>query len=209
MEDEVLQVSVREDLGTANSRRLRASGHIPAILYGHGEENVCLTVAADQLHTALRHGSQLVQLRGALDESALIREIQWDAFGNSVLHLDLTRVSAGEKVEVTVSLDIKGDAPGTRDGGLLQHVLHSVQVRCPANAIPDTLLVSVNELQLGNAITIADLEIPDKVEVLAEPSDVVVQCQVVEEQEEPEEGVAGDVSEPEVIGRKESDEEEE
>ena len=207
MEDEVLQVDARSQLGSANSRRLRKDGKIPAILYGHGEENVCLAVSADQLSTALRHGSQMVHLKGAVDENALIRDIQWDAFGSDVLHLDLTRVRAGEKVEVTVSVELKGLAPGTRDGGQVQQPVHSLRIICPAGSIPESIVVNVNDLQVGGAITLADLVTADDIEFLADASDVLVQCQIVEDLDEEEGGVGGDVSEPEVIGGRKDEEE--
>ena len=207
MEDEVLQVDARSQLGSANSRRLRKDGKIPAILYGHGEENVCLAVSADQLSAAMRHGSQMVHLKGAVDENALIRDVQWDAFGSDVLHLDLTRVRAGEKVEVTVSVELKGLAPGTRDGGQLQQSVHSLRIICPAGSIPEHIVVNVNDLQVGGAITVADLVAADDIEFLANASDVLVQCQVVEELDEEEGGVGGDVSEPEVIGGRKDEEE--
>ena len=207
MVDEVFQVVERSALGTGNSRRLRRQGHVPAILYGHGEENVCLALQVDQLHAALRHGSQMVQLQGAVNESALIRDIQWDAFGNEVLHVDLTRVRAGESVEVTVPVELRGDAPGARDGGQVQQLTHDLEVRCPAGSIPESFVVNINDLQLDASIHVADVPVPSGVEVLTDPNEVVVQCLPVEVPEELEEGrVAGELAEPEIIGRREEEE---
>ena len=69
------------------------SGQTPAVLYGHGLENVCLSVPTDALAAALRHGGRLVGLTGAVNESAFIRDLQWDTFGTHVLHVDFTRIS--------------------------------------------------------------------------------------------------------------------
>lgn len=205
---EVLQANLRQDLGTARSRQLRRGGLIPAILYGHGEQNVCLSVPADQVAAALRHGSKLVQLQGDVVDSALIKEVQWDVFGAEVLHLDLTRVSASERVEVTVAIELRGSAPGVQAGGQLQHAAHEVRIRCQAASIPERIEVKINDLQLGQTLTLADLRLPDEVELVDDPAAILVQC--VTPQAELEEGLlaGGEVSEPEVIGRKAGQEDE-
>src|SRR5687768_17097556 len=97
---DVLEVSKRDLLGTRLSRRLRRDGFVPAVLYGHGESNVSLSLSRAQLMSTIRHGHKLVELKGDLKEQALIRSVQWDTYGVHVLHVDLTRVSVGEKVKV-------------------------------------------------------------------------------------------------------------
>ena len=99
---DVLNTSLRENLGKRESRRLRAKGEIPAELYGHGQPNTHLSLSATQVRAAVQHGAHLIELQGAVSESALIKEVQWDAFGYEVVHLDLTRGSAEETVEVTL-----------------------------------------------------------------------------------------------------------
>lgn len=205
-ENDVLNVSIRESRGTRESRRMRAQGHTPAVLYGHGEASVSLTVSSVELSTFLRRGGKMTRLAGDLTEDVLVREVQWDAMGNEILHVDLTRVSIGEQVETTVSVDLRGEAPGTRTGGVVQHILHEVQLRCPVQSIPDKLQVSIGGLELGQSLTVADLELPEGAEVLSDSTDVVVQC-VEPAAELDEEAAATDGAEPEVIGRKESDEE--
>ena len=143
---EVLNVAVREECGTRAVRRIRNAGHIPAVLYGHGQPNVNLSIPAKDVTTAIRHGSKLVDLQGGVNESALIRVVQWDAFGVDVLHLDLTRVSAGETVQVSVAVELRGEAPGARAGGLVEHLIHELEIECPVTAIPDKFELSVNDL---------------------------------------------------------------
>ena len=205
---EELQVELRPDLGKHNTRRLRRAGSIPAILYGHGLESVSLAVSAEKLTTAVRHGARLVNLTGAVSETAFIREFQWDTFGTHVLHVDFTRVSAHEKVQVAVPVELRGEAPGVKAGGVIGQLLHQVQLECPAGSIPEKLFVNVNHLKLGDTITVAGLELHEGARVLAEPEAVVVQCvePVLEEELAPAEAVAG---EPEVLGRKKEDEESE
>ena len=155
-----LKVEVRENRGKRNARRLRQTGAIPAVLYGHGLESVALSVRADVLGNLVQHGSRLITLTGAVNESAMIRELQWDTWGTHLLHVDFTRVSAHETVEVDLSLELRGEAPGLREGGLISQSLHQLRIECPASSIPEKLEVNVNHLNLHDSITVADLELP-------------------------------------------------
>ena len=96
---DVLNVSLRKGLGKRESRRLRDQGRTPAVLYGHGLENMNLSVSSQELAATVRHGAKLVDVRGDVTDSALIKDVQWNTFGTEVLHVDLTRVSAEEAVE--------------------------------------------------------------------------------------------------------------
>ena len=203
---EVLNVQLREMRGKRNARRLRNAGSTPAVLYGHGQETISLAVPAGQLESAVRHGSRLVMLTGQIREQAFIRDVQWDTWGTHVLHVDFTRVSEHEKVEVEVQVELRGEAPGVRGGGVVEQLLHHVELECEATSIPDRLHVNINRLNLGEAITVADLEIPQNATVLRDAEQVVVQC--VEPVVAPEEEIgAGEEAEPEVIGRKPEEEE--
>ena len=203
---EELKVEVRETRGKRNARRLREGGSIPAVLYGHGQESVSLAVPADELDTAVRRGSRVVTLTGAVSERAFVRELQWDTWGTHILHADFTRVFEDEKVEVEVSLELRGEAPGVKEGGVIDQVLHQLNLQCVVTEIPEKLHVNINSLELGAAITVADLELPEGVAVLDSGDAIVVQCvqpMVAEE----EEGADAASAEPEVIGRKEEEEE--
>jgi large subunit ribosomal protein L25 len=205
---EQLQVLARNSGGKHNTRRLRRSGHTPAILYGHGLENVCLSLPSDQLEAAVRHGVRLVSLAGAVNESAFIRDLQWDTYGTHVLHVDLTRISADELVKVQVAVELRGEAPGVKEGGIIEHLVHTVEIECPAASIPDRLYARVNHLALDGTITLGQLELPEKAKIFGDPETVVVQCVVPVEK--PEELAAEAApGEPEVIGAKKEEEGEE
>ncbi len=208
---DVLNVSVREEIGTNSVRRLRSRGLIPAVLYGHGKENVSLSVPSSELHALLRHGAKMVDLGDGLSEKALIRAVQWDAFGTHVLHLDLNRVSATEQVIVTVPVELRGEAPGTKSGGVLEHRVFNVEIECPAGEIPEKLTVSIRELGLGEVITVSEIPLPEHLRVLTNADSVVVSCHVQGPSEDDEDGAEGAIAtgaEPEVIGRKAEDSEE-
>lgn len=205
---EELKVEIRSEQGKLNNRRLRAAGRIPAVLYGHGQDNLSLSVSADDFRLVLRHGSRLVSLTGAVNDSAFVRELQWDTWGTHLLHIDFTRISLDEKVEVEVEIGLRGEAPGVREGGVVQQLMHQVQISCPAGSIPDRLWVKINELKLDGEILASDLELPAGATLLDEPDQVVVQCTVPTEVDEEGTGVSGP-AEPEVIGGKKEEEEEE
>jgi large subunit ribosomal protein L25 len=201
-----LAVERRESQGKHNNRRLRQSGKIPGILYGHGLENVSLAVAADSLTAAIRHGSRLVSLTGAVNESAFIRELQWDTWGTHIVHVDFTRISEHEIVEVRVPVELRGEAPGVREGGVVVQLIHEVEIACPASVIPEKLAVNINHLMLEGSIKLDSLELPQGAKMLAADMEaVVVQCVVPVEL--PEEGAAEAApGEPEVIGAKAEEE---
>lgn len=202
---EELVVQVRDETGKRRIRRLRNSGSVPAVLYGHGEENILLKLPAEQLYAAVRHGSRLIQLAGGVSDQALLKELQWNTFGSEILHVDLARVSADETIEVKVQFELRGEAPGTREGGVVELLLHEVDISCPASAIPEKLTVNINHLELDQTLTLADIELPPNVTVMIESDTPIVQCLEPAAVEELEEEVAGP-EEPELIGRKEEGE---
>ena len=202
-----LAVQPREAQGKHGNRRLRESGQIPGILYGHGLECVPVAVPADALTAAIRHGSRLVSLTGAINESAFIRELQWDTWGKHIIHVDFTRISEHEIVEVRLPVELRGEAPGVREGGVVTQHIHEVEVlACPASAIPEKVAVNINHLMLNQSVLLSDLPLPEGSKILAtDLSEVVVECVVHAEM--PDEAAAAP-AEPEVIGAKEKEEEE-
>jgi large subunit ribosomal protein L25 len=201
-----LAVQSRDTRGKHRNRRLRLAGQVPAVLYGHGLECVPLSVDSEAITAAIRHGSRLVSLTGAVTESAFIRDLQWDTFGTQIVHIDFTRISEHEIVEVRVPVELRGEAPGVREGGVVVQLIHEVELACPASVIPERLAVNINHLKLTETILLSALKLPEGAKVLAADMEaIVVQCIVPVEL--PEEG-AGEAApgEPEVIGAKEKEE---
>ncbi len=202
---ETLNVKPRESRGKREARRLRRTGTIPAVLYGHGEANRSLAVVADEMASVVRHGGRVVDLKGAVNEKALIRDMQWDTFGIEVLHVDFARVSEHERIEVKVRVDLRGQAVGVKDGGVVEHFIHEVEIECEALSIPEKLELNINDLKVGNSLTAADLKLPPGVTLVSDPDAVLVHCVEARTEEEIEAAAGG--AEPEVIGRKAEDEE--
>jgi large subunit ribosomal protein L25 len=206
---ENLNVKRREKLGGGNNRRLRRTGQVPAILYGHGEASVPLSVESSALMTVIRHGHKLVRLQGDVAEGAFIKAVQWDVYGKGLIHIDLLRVSDTEKVQTTVTVELKGTAAGLSEGGIIEFVLHELEIDCPAASVPEKLIVNVNELHLDQAIHARDVPLPAGAELLDDPDLVVVHCiapHIAEETAAPvaEPGAA----EPELIRKEKPTEEE-
>lgn len=214
---EQLQTEIRDDRGTKNARRLRQSGKTPAILYGHGKENVAIAIDSSSLEVILRRGQRLIELAGAVNENAFVRDVQWDTYGVNLLHMDLTRVMEDDTVEIDVSIELRGTAPGVSSGGVVSQAIYSITLECPVMEIPEKLEVNINELQLEEIITVADIEIPANCTLITDPGTLAVQCLVRMEEEEEVEGddVEGTEdgeqvvsSEPELIGGRPEDDDE-
>lgn len=199
----------RADYGTRASRRLRKQGMVPGVVYGHKEATVSVAVPGDELTKAIRLGSRIVDLKlGEKSETALVKDVQWDPLGHDILHIDFARVSADERVEVTVKLALRGTAPGVTGGGLLMQPLHELTVECLATAIPDSIRVNIGTLQIGDVLHVSDLSLPEGVIAKDEPDAVVVQVTAPQAEEEAAAG-PGETAEPEVITKGKGEEGEE
>jgi large subunit ribosomal protein L25 len=208
----VLTTTKREGRGSRAADKLRKAGQLPAVLYGHKEETVALAVSAEAMESVIRHKARVVDLQtDGATQKALIREVQWDHLGKDVLHIDFERVSADERIHVSVPVELKGIAPGVTGGGVLDQPMHELAIECPAISVPESIRVNVSELQLGAAIHVRDLHLPEGVTTDDDPDAVVVH--VTQKQLEPEPAAAAapaaGTAEPEVIGRKAAEGEEE
>jgi large subunit ribosomal protein L25 len=204
-----LSLKPRDGRGKHEARRLRKKGIVPGVLYGHGEETVAVSLSGDELSNAIRHGVRVVDLdQEGKVEKALIRDLQWDALGHDILHVDFARVAADERITVDVRLELKGTAPGVTAGGNLDQPLHNLEVECLAIAIPESIRVNISEMQIDSVIKVRDLVLPEGVTTKVDPEAVVVIVHppIVEEAAAPA-ATEGEQAEPEVIGRKAAAEE--
>lgn len=161
--------------GSRVSRRLRASGRIPAIIYGHKQAPVPISLSRDDVWMMIKKAHHLAELKlGGQTEMALVREIQWDHLGKEIIHLDFFRVSAGEKVTTTVPLALHGTAPGLSEGGLVEQPRHEISITADATAIPDAIRVEIGELHLNQAVHVRDLKLPEGVSAEDDPDLVLV-----------------------------------
>jgi len=201
-----LTVELRDKNSKRANRRLRSVGQVPAILYGHKKESKGLVLVASELDAAVRNGNRFVALSGGLSENAFIKDVQWNTWGTEILHVDFARVDADEKVRVTVAIELRGEAPGTKEGGVVKLTMHTIELECEAASVPEKIDVNINHLEFGKVLHVSDLVLPKGAKALVDAATAVVSCvapvEVSEEETSAEEG------EPEVIGRKKAEGEE-
>jgi large subunit ribosomal protein L25 len=210
-ESEVLVAERREPRGSAEARRLRRARKIPAVLYGHKEATVALALKQEDLARVMRHGTRVVDLQtDGKTEKALIREVQWDHLGHDILHVDFNRVSADERIQLEVRLELRGIAPGVTAGGVLDQPLHNLEIECLAISVPESIRVPIGELQIDGSIYVRDLVLPEGVKALTDPNAIVVHvtAPVAEAEAAPAAAEEPTSAEPEVIGRAKGEEEE-
>ncbi len=202
----------RSDRGKGAARRLRATGRIPAVLYGHARAAEALSVSATDLEKALKGlevGTAVfdVAIDGAPIQ-ALVREIQRDPLKLDVLHVDFYEIHAGEKLTLQLPIHLTGSPDGVRNGGgVLDQVMREITIRVLPRDIPERLDVDVTALRVGQSLHVRDLRVGD-VEILTEPGKTI--CTVIAPRVEEEVAPAEveEVTEPELI-RKPKEEAEE
>jgi large subunit ribosomal protein L25 len=196
--------------GSRVARRLRAAGRIPAVIYGHKQAVIPISLGRHDVWRMIKTPGHLADLEvGGSTETVLIRDVQWDHLGKEILHLDFSRVSAEEIIETEVTVELRGQAAGIANGGILEHLVHSLSINCRAGAIPDSIKIDVSNLQIDEGIYVRDLTLPPDVTVNAEPDVLLVHVVVRGTQEEAVVAEAESATQPEVIKpeRKEKDKE--
>ena len=205
---EALKATRREELGTSKTRTIRAEGLTPGIIYGHGKDNIAIIVSHHDLDVAIHHGERLLEIDlGDVKENVLIKDVQYDTFGQDILHVDLTRVDLTERVEIVVPIVLRGTPAGLPEGGVLNQQSSEVTVECVVTSIPEEIRVRVNDLNVGDGLYIRDLELPEGATLVTDPDQPVCTVTVVLEDEPEPEAEEGEAAEPEVIGEKKEDEE--
>jgi large subunit ribosomal protein L25 len=206
MERVGLRVELREGTGKGAARRLRASGRLPAVLYGPRAEPRSLTVSAQELARVLARGAnQLIDLRGPEvgGKLVLVKEYQRDASSLALQHCDFYEVDTRQKIEVEVPLLFEGKPHGVEMGGVLEPVLRELEVSCLPLAIPQSIQVDVSGLEIGQAIHAGEIALPEGVELLTDPALTVVH--VITPRVEVEEEAAPEAAEaPEAEGEAEA-----
>jgi large subunit ribosomal protein L25 len=193
-------VKVRSELGSRAMKKLRDSGLIPGVVYGHKEAIIPVTLPKKEVVNHLNRGAHLFDLNiDGKSEKVLVKEVQYDHLGMEVLHVDFARVSLDEKVKVTVALELKGTPKGEAEGGVLQQIVSELEVECLVTEIPEHIRHNVSDLALNQVLHLKDLHLPAGVKALQDPDLIVATVKVIVESEAPAEGAP---AEPEVIGRK-------
>ena len=190
MSEYKLAAENRSDAGKGAARRLRASGRVPAVLYGHGANPQHLSVDARQFGQALRTDAGvnvLMELEVGGDRHlALAKEIQRHPVKGSLIHVDFIQVRRGEKVHVSVPVHLVGEAPGVREGGIADQDLYQVNVEAEVTNVPEAVDADVSGLSIGDVLRVGDLKAPAGAVILDDPEASVVSVVAPAVEAEPE-----------------------
>lgn len=216
MERVKLSALKRDGFGKGYARKLRREGFIPAILYGHSEECIPLKIPARELYKALStEAKENVIIDLSIKENgkesaktAILKERQLHPIRREILHIDLYQISLEEKLVTTVPIEVIGESLGVKMGGILEHGLWEVEVRCLPTDIPDRIQVDISNLKIGDILHLGDLTAGEGVEILGNKDQVVLLITPPRvKEEELQEGavVPQEMKEPEIIrkGKKE------
>jgi large subunit ribosomal protein L25 len=211
-----LQAKPREERGKNAARRLRASGMLPAVLYGDGDgSSTALAVPDRVVDYTLQHmgDNALYDIDlGAGGSTARIVDVQRDPVSGRLLHVDFAPVDMLERIEITVPLHVVGEAPGTEEGGVLQQVAYEVQIETLPGDIPQELTLDISSLGMNENLTLADLRLPDGITLISDPEEVAAivtaPTEITEEELEAAGVVEEDVEEGEVAAEEAEGEEE-
>jgi len=181
MAELTLEVTRREDGGKNVARRYRASGKVPAVVYGGHRDPVAITVdrktVSELIHKS-EHGVRsifLLKMSGTDQQRhAMIKDIQIDPISRRMTHIDFVRVQMDEKVRVTVPVHINGTALGVKEGGILDWQIRDLHIECLPGQIPDAVEVDVTDLGAHDYLRISDLTLPQGVKVFDDHDRVVV-----------------------------------
>jgi large subunit ribosomal protein L25 len=206
---ETLHAKKREVRGSRACRRLRAEGLVPAILYGRKEEPEPLQIPYEELEEPLRRHSRILELHvGRKKESVLVKDVQYDAFGSEIVHVDFVRVAMDEMVTLEVPIVLKGATK--QEHAVLQQALDAVEVECLPGDIPESFVAMVGHLQVGEIVRVAQLDVPKGVRILTDPETIVATLTLAMKEEAVAAPAEAEVAavEPELIGREKKEEEE-
>ena len=202
-----LKATPREDTGKGANRKLRSTGRVPGVVYGHNESTRSVSLDAHELKVlfskiSVENTVIKLKIEGEKGEvQTLVREVQSNPVKGDVVHVDFLQLHAGEKVDVEVPVHLVGLPAGVKAGGVMDHQIHELPVRCLPAAIPESIEVDVSALELGDSIHVGDLKVPEGVEVEMDAERTV--CSVVApavlEVAAPAEGEAA-AGQPERIG---------
>ncbi len=181
------------DFGSAGSRRLIRAGKIPAVVYGHKIAPTHIVIDAHDFGLAVNKLTEstliTLNIEGEEGKEVLVKNFQEDLLVDKIFHVDFYEVTRGEKLRTSVPVIVEGNPVGCRMGGILDVILHEIEVECLPKDLPSEIRVDVSSLELNGHITVADLPLNDNVSILTPADEAVatvkaLKVEVVEETED-------------------------
>jgi len=213
MEKQTLKANIRTEISKSSRSNLRKSGKVPGVFYSRVNKPISIEVSEKAIKpfvfTAKTH---LISLEVENDKNydCVVKDVQFDPVTESIVHFDLLGLIEGEKFQLEVPIQYHGTAIGIKEGGIVQQVLHKLEIECYPKDIPQFLTIDITNLKLGESIHSTDLSF-ENISILTPPETVVVAVVHPKVEKEPEvaEVTAEVPAEPEVIGKGKAAEEEE
>lgn len=215
---QTLKAEERARTGSGVLKQMRREGYIPSVIYGGGVENKNVKVHGKTFTDMLNHAASdsilvNLEIEGGDQQLAFLQDVQHDRLSNEILHVDFLAVDQNTKITANLPLELEGEAAGVKAGGLLEQNLHSLEIQCLPNDLPEHISADVTPLEVGDALHIGEITFPEGVEPTL-GSDVVVaivaKTRVAKsdeaEGEDGEEEAGDEATEPEVTSEKSSDE---
>lgn len=208
-----LRAQRRDDLAKSSTNQLRRDGFVPSVIYGNDKEALTVAVENIELLKTLRDEGRNAVITLEVDQGesveVMLHEYQMDPLRGELIHADFYIVDMTQEMDVTVSIQLEGEPAGVKAGGILQQPLYELQVRAiPAN-IPDVVTVNVAELEIGDAISVADLEKVEGYEVTEDPDTTIVTVTAPQAEEDLEPSEDEGFVEPELVDQKGEQEDDE
>jgi large subunit ribosomal protein L25 len=209
-----LKAQIRAGVGRTAVKQIRKLGLVPAVIYGKQQSTQAISLNGREIHNLLAHATSehfLVDLEIAdgaqvTNALALVQEVQHDPIKQTVLHVDFHAVQADEKLHAEIPVATIGEPNGVKNfGGLLEHALHSIEVVCLPKDLPEIITLDVSTLNVGDAIHIKDIALPDGVTATGAPDLTVVRVAAPKVETEPTAVTGAAAAEPEVIKEKKED----
>ncbi len=201
-----LQVKTRTAGGSREARRLRRGGRVPGVLYGGGGESVSFDADARELRLALAGSGAVLDLSvdGGKATPVVLKEAQRDPVRGETVHVDLLRVRLDEAIHAVVPLELTGieEAPGVKEGGVLEQIVRELNVEALPTAIPESIAYEIGEMQIGDTLTLSVVAAPEGVTLLDESDTVIATLSPPRLQTEAEEEIE---SETELVGEGEGE----
>lgn len=212
MSEITLKAKKREDYKTGTLNQLRLTGVIPGIYYGHGVENINIAATESDLrpiiYTTESHIVNLSFDSDGKNYSCILKDVQFHPVTDKPLHFDLIALKEGEMITIEVSVHLTGNAAGVKDGGVLQHILHKLQIECLPKNIPSHIDVEISGLNMNDSIKVSDLNL-ENIRILNEENASIVAVVPPTVEKEADTVVDPDApAEPEVISKSKKDDDE-
>jgi large subunit ribosomal protein L25 len=187
MEQKTLTAQSRKAYGSADSRRQRRNGKIPAVIYGHAAPKG-LVIDAHEFNTKFMTISESTIINLQVDgdsHDVLIRDYQEDTVSGAITHVDFYEIERGKTLRTNVGLHLNGAAIGIREGGILESFVHELEVECLPKDLPEAIVIDITNLEIGHSIHVRDLEAPSGVQILSSVDQVI--CTIAHKRAEVEE----------------------